>query len=119
MFVVCLFAQKQTTITNYIDGNLSKEQFVKEMVQSFDKYKLSTKQIAKLTQLANKKAENYGIIAKMKSSNPDLYQRKMDSQRQHTIESLRFILKEEQYRTYMMDIRMEMNEHKIKGTKKK
>lgn len=109
--MVGLFAQK-STIENLVNGKISKDDFVEQMVNHFDKYEITAAQEVKIQKLAVKKAENYMIIAKMKTSDPELYKKKMRGQRAHLADSLRFVLNEKQYRQFMIDSRIEMGDRK-------
>ncbi len=114
--MVGLFAQK-VTIQDYVNGNITKDAFVEQMMDHFDQYQLSDKQETKVRSLVEKKAENYAIIADMREKDPKLFKSKMNGQRQHLIDSLRFIMDESQYRDFMMHVRSELADSK--QTKKK
>lgn len=117
IMMVGLFAQK-TTIENFVDGKITQDVFVEQLVNHFDQYNVTAEQKAKIQTLAVKKAENYTIISKMKADDPKLFRSKMKGQRQHMIDSLRFILNKDQYIRFMMDSRVEMADRKqVKGSK--
>lgn len=117
IMMVGLFAQK-TTIENFVDGKITQEVFVEQLVNHFDQYNVTAEQKAKIQTLAVKKAENYTIISKMKADDPKLFKSKMKGQRQHMVDSLRFILDKDQYIQFMMDSRVEMADRKqVKGNK--
>lgn len=104
LMMVGLFAQKES-IQNLVEGNISEDVFVEQMMDYFGKYNLNSAQTAKVKTLVVNKAENYSIIAKMRDNDPKLFKSKMSGQRQHLIESLRYILDQEQYRNFMIDVR--------------
>ena len=111
IMIVGLFAQK-STIENLVDGKISKDDFVEQIVKHFDKYEITAAQEVKIQKLAAKKADNYIIIANTKTTDPELYKRKMKGQRSHLADSLRFILNQDQYRQFMIDSRIEMADRK-------
>ncbi len=103
---VGIFAQK-ASIQDFVSGKSDKSTFVQNMVDHFGKYDLSAKQLVEITKFANKKAENYQEIAELKKNDETLFKKKMQGQTQHTIQYLRLILNEKQYRDFMMDSRVE------------
>jgi len=117
LMVVGLFAQK-ATIESFVDGKISKDAFVEQMTDYLQQYDLNAEQTKKVEKLINKKAENYTIIAEMKAKDPELFTSKMRGQSQHLIESLRYIMNQEQYRKFMIDVRSELASEKQTKAKK-
>lgn len=118
IMMVGLFAQK-STIQNFVDGKISKDAFVEQIVNHFDKYDITAEQEVKIQKLASNKAENYLTIAKLKTTDPELYKKKMKGQKSHLRGSLRFILDESQFRAFMIDSRVEMADRKNQTKDKK
>ncbi len=106
-----LFAQNEIA-NQFVAGEITKEQFVLQMSQMFDEYNLNADQADKITALAEKKAENYMIIAALKAKDENLFLRKMASQAQHTTQSLQFILDEDQFKQYMIKRRLASTQSK-------
>ncbi len=105
LFAVCSYAQDKV-IAQFLSGAIDKEAFVDGFVGEFSgRYTLDADQVEKLTLLAERKAKNYGEI-KTLASQPDTYVKKLESQKIHTMQSMRNVLNKEQYNAYMKGYRV-------------
>ncbi len=107
LFMLFSLTAQKSIVDAYVEGGMEQKDFVEAMTTFFQKYDLDEQQTLQIGKLLKKKSENYQVIMDLKTKDEELYERKLEGQEIHTLQYLKFILNQEQYRQYMMDYRVE------------